>query len=94
MKLAKAAPPMVPPGAISGRPGNFPEEKVKAKGEICFSEEIRSADVLSGRRFVRMTFRQDGRTTLDVLSGLCLTTLDVLSGRIHVRRFVRKTFCQ
>ena len=40
MKLAKAAPPMVPPGAISGRPGNFPEEKVKAKGEICFSEEI------------------------------------------------------
>ena len=55
---------------------------------------MRSADVSSGRRFVRMTFRQDGRTTLDVLSGLCLTTLDVLSGRIHVRRFVRETFCQ
>ena len=33
--------------------------------------------------FFRMTFPQDG-----------LTTLDVLSGWIHVRRFVRKKFCQ
>ena len=61
---------------------------------VIYRSFVRSADVSSGRRFVRMTFRQDGRTTLDVLSGLCLTTLDVLSGRIHVRRFVRKTFCQ
>ena len=51
--------------------------------------KVWSADVLPGRHLVRMTFRQDG-----------LTTLDVLSGRIHVRRFVRSrngqpwTFCQ
>ena len=32
--------------------------------------KVWSADVLPGRHLVRMTFRQDGLTTLDVLSGL------------------------
>ena len=49
---------------------------------------LRSADVLSVRRFVR--------TALDILSGWCFvrTALDVLSGPTCLRRFVRKTFCQ
>ena len=62
----------------------------------------RSADVLSGRHLVSMTFCQDGRTALDVLSGPPWTfcqdgfMLDVLSGRHFVSsrmaslgRFVR-----
>ena len=61
-----------------------------------------SADVLSGRHLVSMTFCQDGRTALDVLSGPPWTfcqdgfMLDVLSGRHFVSsrmaslgRFVR-----
>ena len=61
-----------------------------------FGCPVGSADVLSGRRFVR--------TALDVLSGrrFVRTGLDVLSGPIcatffqadQLRRFVRKTFCQ
>ena len=68
--------------------------KGEGGGGVNPSSLIKPQHVSSGRLFVRMTFRQDGLTTLDVLSGLCLMTLDVLSGRIHVRRFVRKTFCQ